>query len=41
MVISEYMDEVLISDQLTSRLDIVIEDPVKGLWRLRESTVVS
>jgi len=35
VVISEYTDEALISDQLTSRLDIVIEDPAKGLWRLR------
>jgi predicted aspartyl protease len=37
VVISEYVDEALISDQLTSRLDIVIEDPAKGLWRLREN----
>ena len=35
VVISEYTDEALISDQLTSKLDIVIEDPAKGLWRLR------
>ena len=41
VVISEYTDEALISDQLTSKLDIVIEDPAKGLWRLRESTVAS
>jgi predicted aspartyl protease len=40
VVISEHMDEALISDQLTSKLDIVIEDPAKGLWRLRERTVV-
>jgi len=40
VVISEYTDETLISDQLTSELGIVIEDPAKGLWRLRgESTV--
>jgi hypothetical protein len=37
VVISEYVDEALISDQLTSRLDIVIEDPAKGLWKLREN----
>jgi len=41
VVISEHTDEALISDQLTSRLDIVIEDPAKGLWRLRGKTVVS
>jgi hypothetical protein len=40
VVISEYVDEALISDQLTSKLDIVIEDPAKGLWRLREGTIV-
>jgi predicted aspartyl protease len=37
VVISEHTDEALISDQLTSKLDIVIEDPAKGLWRLRDS----
>jgi len=37
VVISEYVDEALISDQLTSKLDIVIEDPAKGLWKLREN----
>jgi len=36
LVISEYSDEVLINDQLISRLEIVIEDPAKGLWRLKE-----
>ena len=41
VVISEHTDEALISDQLTSKLDIVIEDPAKGLWRLRERAVVS
>ncbi|MEM1537944.1 MAG: hypothetical protein QXD44_05765 [Candidatus Nezhaarchaeales archaeon] len=35
LVISEYTDEVLINDQLTSHLRIVIEDPAKGLWRLK------
>jgi predicted aspartyl protease len=37
VVISEHTNEALISDQLTSKLDIVIEDPAKGLWRLREN----
>jgi predicted aspartyl protease len=41
VVISEHTDETLISDQLTSKLDIAIEDPAKGLWRLRERAVVS
>jgi hypothetical protein len=40
IVISEYADEVLVSDQLTSAFGIVIEDPAKGLWRLREEAVV-
>ncbi len=35
VVISEYADEALISDQLASEFGIVIEDPAKGLWRLR------
>ena len=35
LVISEYTDEVLINDQLISSLGIVIEDPAKGLWRLK------
>ncbi|MCX8205031.1 MAG: hypothetical protein N3H31_05220 [Candidatus Nezhaarchaeota archaeon] len=35
LAISEYTDEVLINDQLTSCLGIVIEDPAEGLWRLR------
>jgi len=29
------MDEALINDQLISRLGIIIEDPARGLWRLR------
>jgi predicted aspartyl protease len=42
IVISEYTDEVLISDQLASEFGIVIEDPAKGLWRLRgESSIRS
>jgi hypothetical protein len=40
IVISEYVDEVLVSDQLASAFGIVIEDPAKGLWRLREEAVV-
>jgi len=40
IVISEYVDEVLVSDQLASVFGIVIEDPAKGLWRLREEAVV-
>jgi len=40
IVISEYTDESLISDQLASEFGIVIEDPAKGLWRLRgESSI--
>ncbi len=35
IVVSEYVDEPLISDQLTSRLGIMIIDPARGLWRLR------
>ena len=31
IVISEYTDETLISDQLASELDIAIEDPARGL----------
>jgi hypothetical protein len=31
IVISEYADEVLVSDQLASVFGIVIEDPAKGL----------
>ena len=40
IVISEYVDEVLVSDQLASAFRIVIEDLAKGLWRLREEAVV-
>ena len=35
LVVSEYTDEALINDQLISRLGIIIEDPARGLWRLR------
>jgi hypothetical protein len=40
IVISECADEVLVSDQLASAFGMVIEDPAKGLWRLREEAVV-
>jgi predicted aspartyl protease len=40
IVISEYTDEVLISDQLASKLGIVIEDPAKGLWRIKGELVI-
>jgi len=40
IVISEYVDETLISDQLASAFGIAIEDPAKGLWRLREEGIV-
>ena len=40
IVISEYTDEVLMSDQLVSRLEIIIEDPARGLWRLRGESKV-
>ena len=35
LVISEYTDIVLINDQLISSMNIIIEDPAKGLWRIR------
>ncbi len=41
IVISEYTDEVLINDQMISRLGIVIEDPAKGLWRLKNENKIS
>jgi len=40
LVISEHTDEALISDQLASAFGIVIEDPAKGLWRLRGESLV-
>jgi predicted aspartyl protease len=40
LVISEYTDEPLISDQLASGFGIVIEDPAKGLWRLRGESLI-
>jgi len=40
LVISEHTDEALISDQLTSEFGIVIEDPAKGLWRLKGESLV-
>jgi len=38
IVVAEYTDEVLVSDQLISALGIAIEDPARGLWRLRGET---
>jgi len=35
IVVAEYADEVLVCDQLISALGIAIEDPARGLWRLR------
>lgn len=35
LVVSEYTDIVLINDQLISKMNIIIEDPAKGLWRIR------
>ncbi len=40
LVISEHTDEALISDRLTSEFGIVIEDPAKGLWRLKGESLV-
>jgi hypothetical protein len=40
IVISEYADESLISDQLASEFGIVVEDPSKGLWRLKGESVI-
>jgi predicted aspartyl protease len=40
IVISEYTDESLISDQLASEFGIVIEDPAKGLWRLKGESLI-
>ena len=40
IVISEYTDESLISDQLASEFGIVIEDPAKGLWKLKGESLI-
>jgi hypothetical protein len=40
IVISEYADEPLISDQLASEFGIVVEDPARGLWRLKGESVI-
>ena len=40
IVISEYADESLISDQLASEFGIVIEDPARGLWRLKGESII-
>lgn len=35
VVISETESEVILSDSAISRLEIVIEDPARGLWRFK------
>lgn len=40
LVVSEESDEVLLNDQIISRLGIVIEDPARGEWRLRGETKI-
>jgi len=40
VVVSEYADEPVISDQLASEFGIVVEDPAKGLWRLKGESVI-
>jgi hypothetical protein len=40
VVVSEYADEPLMSDQLASEFGIVVEDPAKGLWRLKKESVM-
>jgi hypothetical protein len=40
VVVSEYADEPLMSDQLASEFGIVVEDPAKGLWRLKGESVM-
>jgi len=40
IVISEHTDEPLISDQLASEIGIAIEDPAKGLWRLKGESLI-
>jgi hypothetical protein len=39
-VVSEFTDESLISDQLVSEFGIVVEDPARGLWRLKGESVI-
>jgi hypothetical protein len=40
VVISEYADEPLISDQLVSEFGIVVEDPARRCWRLEGESVI-
>ena len=40
VVVSEYADEPLMSDQLASEFGIVVEDPARGLWRLKGESVI-
>lgn len=38
IVVAEQTDEALINDQMISAMGIVVEDPARGLWRLRDES---
>lgn len=40
IVVAEQADEPLINDQMISRMEIIVEDPAGGLWRLRGESKV-
>ncbi len=40
VVVSEYADEPLMSDQLVSEFSMVIKGPAKGLWRPKGESVI-
>jgi hypothetical protein len=40
VVVSEYADEPLMSDQLVSEFGIVVEDPAEGLRRLKGESIM-
>jgi len=40
LVIAEETDEILLNDQIISKLGIVIEDPAKGEWRIKGETKI-
>jgi hypothetical protein len=40
VVVSEYADEPLMSDQLVSEFCIVVEDPAKGLWKPKGESMI-
>jgi len=40
VVVSEYADEPLMSDQLASEFGIVVEDPARGLWKPKGESVI-